>query len=213
MSELTWYGRFAVLVGAAVLLVQSVAGRGAGLMSLASVVLMAGGLLGFLAGLVWDARQERRSEENEAPATEASGISIATSEPEPTEIGPPGADSPTLEESREPSRAEEAAEEPDVVLDAKEVEVVAPRAVQPPISPRAQHRGVETREIAAGSWLADITCVRCSLAFGVGAVIALCPVCDRPQHASCWIENRFRCSTPGCSGHGSLEAPAPQDEE
>jgi hypothetical protein len=51
MNDLVWYSRFAVLVGALVLLVQSVSGRGVGFVTLLGILLLCFGFLSFVAGL------------------------------------------------------------------------------------------------------------------------------------------------------------------
>lgn len=51
MNDVIWYSRFAVLVGALVLLVQAVAGRAAGLITFLAIVLLCGGLVVFLVAL------------------------------------------------------------------------------------------------------------------------------------------------------------------
>lgn len=60
MSEFTWYARLAVWVGAVVLIVQSVTGRGLGAMTVIAVLLLTSGFAAFLVGLVMDARPKQR---------------------------------------------------------------------------------------------------------------------------------------------------------
>src|SRR4051794_5555095 len=47
MDDIVWYSRFAVLVGALVLLVQALSGRGAGFVTLLGVLLLCVGLVVF----------------------------------------------------------------------------------------------------------------------------------------------------------------------
>src|SRR5205823_3264193 len=51
MSDFTWYSRLAVWAGLAVLLVQSVTGRGVGIMTALAVIAPFSGLIAFLGGL------------------------------------------------------------------------------------------------------------------------------------------------------------------
>jgi hypothetical protein len=227
VSELTWYSRFAVWVGAAVLLVQAIAGRGAGLMSLIAVVLMAAGLMAFLAGLVVDGRAVRAQLE---PALTESDAGLTASDASAEPDGDAGL-AAVLES--EPSAMAETAtlsSEPEDSIPApgvldSETGLASPREVEmttaarfDPVSPEAQHpvpratpaaprRSVPTHELDEGTPELGSDCPRCGKALVAGQVIAACPMCGAAQHASCWIENHFRCSTPGCAGAGSLEAP------
>lgn len=218
-SELTWYSRFAILAGAAVLLIQSVTDRGAGPVSLIAVLLMAGGLPAFVAGLIWDARTVSGFAGVRASVVEEGGESTAGTEgagPETDEVevlhsnevleaaGPDGG--PSVEAEVPAANSVEAA---------PPVETPAPTPVEvttTSVPPKPQLR-VRTEEIAEDNRLAQAPCVHCRLPLGAGAVVAFCPVCARPQHAACWIDNHFRCSTPGCTGRGSLEAPSLPGEE
>jgi hypothetical protein len=217
-SELTWYSRFAVLAGAAVLLIQSVTDRGAGPVSLIAVLLMAGGLPAFVAGLIWDARtvsgtagarpavvkdddESAASTEEAGPATDEVVSLPATDALEPVEH-----DSEPSGETVVPAANSVEAAPP------VEISVSNPVQVTTTPAPKPQLR-VRTEEIAEDNRLAQAPCVHCRLPLGAGAVVAFCPVCARPQHASCWIDNHFRCSTPGCTGRGSLEAPSLPGEE
>jgi hypothetical protein len=203
VSEITWYSRFAIWVGAVVLLVQAIAGHGAGFMSFISVVLMIGGLAGFLLGLMWDARAPTHVAGEE-------GVVIAR-EPETFSHGAGEAQAATSAEVShlEPALPESASET------APEAEAASPARAEPEIripagsepSPMTLSDRVETEEIAMGSVLIGRSCVRCRQLLLMGQVAATCPVCRNPQHAACWIENHFRCSVAGCSGRGSLEAP------
>lgn len=51
VSDIIWYSRFAVLVGALVLLVQAIAGRAAGFVTLLAVILLCVGLVVFVVAL------------------------------------------------------------------------------------------------------------------------------------------------------------------
>lgn len=189
-SEFTWYSRFAIWAGAAVILAQSVAGRGAGLMSLLAVLLMGGGLVAFLAGLAWDTY---------APAS-AVPAQKADETPEPHA---PTATAVTASMPQEVATVAPHAPEPDEPAVAASAAVQAPRHDAPV--------RVRTEEITATSSRAGVECIRCRKPLVAGQVAAACPRCGAPQHAACWIENHFCCSTPGCAGRGSLEAPTADD--
>lgn len=51
VNDIIWYSRFAVLVGALVLLVQAIAGRAAGFVTLLAVILLCVGLVVFVVAL------------------------------------------------------------------------------------------------------------------------------------------------------------------
>jgi hypothetical protein len=218
-SELTWYSRFAVLVGAAVLLLQSVTDRGAGPVSLIAVLLMAGGLPAFITGLIWDARTVAGTAGAQPSVVEEDseiGVKSERAEPEIEELDalPPGDSLEGIEpDSDVSSEAEGPAATSLETAPPVETSMTAPVEVpQSPIPSKVQLR-VRTEEIAEDNRLAQAPCVHCRLPLGARAVVAFCPVCERPQHAACWIDNHFRCSTPGCTGRGSLEAPSVPGEE
>jgi hypothetical protein len=207
VSEITWYSRFAIWVGAIVLLVQAVAGRGAGFMSLVSVILMSVGLAGFVFGLIWDGRerrvipQEAVAVPNVAPNLEETDATAADATAE-APVAAPDSEEAELPMEEEPEIAAPAPLEP-------EVQVATASAPQP----AAGNNRVETEEISIGSVLIGRPCIRCGNPLLLDQMAATCPVCKNPQHAACWIENHFRCSTPGCAGRGSLEAPKSSGDE
>jgi hypothetical protein len=213
VSELTWYSRFAVWVGAVVLLVQAIAGRGAGLMSLVATLLLGIGLVGFLAGLVVDARQSEavvgvpiREE-----SVEAESVAPPRDEPtdEPALVVPVATEGIPVEVDAAPtlSPAEETAQ-----AVAPEPVAQVPEPAPAPASsaaraPRRTASRIPTERLDDDSPLAGETCIHCGDPLSPGDVVAVCPVCFEPQHAHCWVENHFRCSTPGCVGAGRLRAP------
>jgi hypothetical protein len=209
VSEITWYSRFAIWVGAVVLLVQALAGRGTGFMSFISVVLMAGGLAGFVFGLIWDARAPRPSAQAEP--------GVLAREPEAVLPRTDEVQAETFVEVAEvePETSSQAAETvpEDEVTSTARAEPEVQVSVDPAPTPMTLSNRVETEEIASGSVLIGRACVRCGRLLLMEQMAATCPVCRNPQHAACWIENHFRCSTPGCGGRGSLEAPRTSSED
>jgi hypothetical protein len=214
VSELTWYSRFAVWVGAVVLLAQAIAGRGAGVMSAFAVLILAVGFVVFLSSLGLAGRRVRvgldevgrdgapESAVTEEPSVdrgatvgeEVAGKMVAATEAEPNEGETAGA-----------GHVHTAVERTETVA-----ETVAP---SPPRVAGVLPARVRTHEVGSDSTVLEVYCVHCTRRFSTGQVLVICPICGAPQHAGCWIENRFRCSTPGCSGRGSLEAPESVDGE
>jgi hypothetical protein len=218
VSEITWYSRFAIWVGAIVLLVQAVAGRGAGFMSLVSIVLMLVGLAGFLFGLMWDEREPRLIREEAATVpnvepdseeTRATEVEAAHRPPEEVAVLP----QPPAQASTPPEHAQVPIEEDQAAAGQVSIEPEVQTTTAPAGHAASASNRVETEEIAIGSVLIGRSCIRCGNPLLLDQMAATCPVCRNPQHAGCWIENHFRCSTPGCSGRGSLEAPKSSDEE
>jgi hypothetical protein len=232
MSEVTWYGRFAVWVGAVVLLVQAVAGRGAGLMSLIATLLLAVGIAVFLVGLVIDASAAPAPLVSDVGASEADRLG-ETAESDAPAV-PVGLDPSTTLELPEASIALQAAdaqedveeaqpppEERDTPVTAAEVDrpegpgahpdVLAASATAPdlaPVEPAPRRLGrIPTERLDDRSPLLGDDCVHCGHALVAGDVVAVCPLCFEPQHAQCWIDNHFRCSTPNCAGAGRLLSP------
>jgi hypothetical protein len=209
VSELTWYSRFAVWVGAVVLLVQAIAGRGAGLMSLIATLLLGLGLVVFLVGLVADARRpgaiaagpvEEAADaavEAETPAT----LVESRSEPEPVDSIPVERSAAVSESDAAPAELATPGTEP-AAREAAPVSVDAPKPTPRRAAPR-----IATERLDIESPLLGELCVHCGEALTAGEVVAVCPVCFEPQHGACWVENHFRCSTPGCTGAGRLQAP------
>jgi hypothetical protein len=72
--------------------------------------------------------------------------------------------------------------------------------------------GVATELLSAEHVAVGTQCPRCASALLVGQLVAVCPVCGRANHATCWMENHFHCATPDCTGHGSLQEPADSTE-
>lgn len=68
--------------------------------------------------------------------------------------------------------------------------------------------GVETELLNETSVSVGAECPRCGISLRVGQLSVGCPVCGWTHHAVCWMENKFHCGTPDCTGHGSLEEPA-----
>ncbi len=93
-----------------------------------------------------------------------------------------------------------------------------PTNVQPPTAPvepvesAASHVAESNLHVRTG--VATVVeaetagvCPKCESPIAVGQFVAYCPVCGATHHAACWVEHRFRCSVPGCAGHGSLDEP------
>lgn len=99
LDNLLWYSRYAVWVGAIVLLLQSVTGRSIGLVSLLAVILLAGGLLLFLLTLSWDSLPLARM------ALSPADSPLAASQASPGEARPNAAPTSTREPARSPGSA------------------------------------------------------------------------------------------------------------
>lgn len=185
MAEIVWYSRLAVLVGAAILLIQSVLGRAVGLLTFLAILLLCVGFVVFCISLALSEVDIRRL----APAVVGEGVEaavpeveVAPEEPEPAVMPVPPVESQESEPVPEPS-------------------VPAARSVSAPAA------RIPVTEVAEGSPLVDQACPSCGQAIQVGDAVAVCPVCEVPNHAACWIEHHFHCGTPGCAGRGSLDAP------
>jgi hypothetical protein len=228
-SDLTWYSRLAMWIGAAMLLVQSIFGRDFGPKSLVAVLLMGVGLICFLAGLVLDAPRSPRREPHPVQVDPAPRPAPPAPEPAspasaPDRAGPRAAGTGSARtrssSSRRPKYRERAGREPGVPGEAAAPHAamqVAPTSVTEPkgtpADPEHAHAGVQTALLVADSVLVGQTCPRCAQALAVGQLAATCPVCGRAHHAVCWMENYFHCSTEGCTGEGSLEAVRPTSHE
>ena len=78
VNDIVWYSRFAVLVGALVLVVQAAAGRAAGFITLIAIILICAGFVVFIAALALQGMGVTRlaprltaSESDTLPAREA----------------------------------------------------------------------------------------------------------------------------------------------
>lgn len=177
-DSLLWYSRYAVWVGAIVLLIQSVTGRSVGLISLFGVVLLAAGFLVFLAALSWQ------------------GL------PTPPVIAGPVAPGPAVEPREEPSPARTARPEPE----APGAPPTQPIPIDTP--PTAVQPAIPTERLSAESPLVGASCAVCGQRLAADQIVLRCPECRSVQHAHCWTDNGFACGLEGCSGAGSLTAPA-----
>jgi hypothetical protein len=90
MNDVIWYSRFAVLVGALVLLVQAVAGRAQGLVTVVAVLLLCIGFLVFIAALSfqgWSSRSAPQTGETTVIETrDATEPEDSSATPEPVEV-------------------------------------------------------------------------------------------------------------------------------
>jgi hypothetical protein len=98
---------------------------------------------------------------------------------------------------------------------AVELDVAAPAPALPAAEPlpepatvAAPHIVLQTQRLAADSPLVGASCGVCAKRLRAEQVIVRCPDCGAVQHASCWTDNGFACAVEGCTGRGSLEAPA-----
>lgn len=177
MNEIVWWSRLAVWTGAVVLLAQSVSGQSTNVVTALAVVLLMGGMLGFLGGLVLPALPTRKVgvQSNEEPQPpEKTAVPSQTSR-----------QSPPVSDGRTPAP-------------------VSPP--QTKAGPGTNAR-VETLEVRQGDAAYGALCPQCEQPVLEGQIIATCPLCETRQHANCWTNNRFRCGVAGCAGRGSLEAP------
>ncbi len=85
---------------------------------------------------------------------------------------------------------------------------VAPAPPPRPVPVPPAHVTLQTQRLAAESPLVGASCSVCARRLSAGQVIVRCPECGSVQHASCWTDSSFACAVEGCSGRGSLEAPA-----
>ena len=184
MSELTWYSRLLVWVGAVILVVESASGRTLGLVTVVGVMALAAGLLSFTAGLAFDGM----------PA--GSRTAVAGDQPESM---------PDLSEQPPPPRVEQV--EPDVPVVKPVTEEPAP-----PKRETVERRGATGTDVTAASGLAGSVCLACHEPLREAQVAAVCHECQTAHHAACWVGNRFHCARDGCGGHGPLEAPEGSEE-
>lgn len=208
MNDVVWYSRLAVLVGALVLIAQAVTGRAVTLMTVLAVVLLCGGFVVFIAALSATGLDLSRLwvavEAAEAEATLSATPDLSSNDAGTT-AAPPPADAPAAVPVQQapPPREETVVEE---------VPPAQP-ASQAPARPAPSGKPLTTYDVAADSPQAGVPCPRCRALLVAGQVAVTCKECDQPQHAACWIDNHFRCNTPGCSGRGSLVAPEDEPEE
>jgi len=181
MSELLWWGRLGVWVGALVLVVQAVTRQSTNAVTLIGVVLLAVSFIAFLFAL----RSGRWSFPETAPATLQRELPAGGPASRPA--------------SQTVSREKEVAASEAAVPGGLSAEKVRTGS-EPP-------GRVETLEVGEGDAEVEAICPRCEQRITPGDLAAKCPVCGAVEHAACWASNRFRCATPGCTGHGSLEAP------
>jgi disulfide bond formation protein DsbB len=85
VNDVIWYSRFAVLVGALVLLVQAVAGRAQGVITLIAILLLCLGFLVFVSALAMQGLSRPSS-----PAHAETALTGETDAPTPADSEPPG---------------------------------------------------------------------------------------------------------------------------
>ena len=184
MSELTWYSRTAILGGSLVLVVQAVTQRGVGVVTVLAVLAVSLGLVAFVWGLVADASGPRKQVDRR---TQPVQVEVADDQPAHGAVVP-----------------EAKASGQEALLVEKPV-ATTPAPTQN-LSASVSDR-VRTFRVDAADPAASLDCPACRREIGAGHIAAVCPVCGRTHHASCWIDADFRCSVEGCSGVGSLERP------
>jgi hypothetical protein len=184
-SPLTWYGRLGVWLGAFMLLLQSVTGRGAGVTTVVAVAALTIGLTVFLAGLA-SAAFDRKAQDSPAEDPAGDGRPQRTIEPATPDLD---------QEMAQIEREEVPSAEP------------VGGELANGAFPRIEERGIRALKVPAGASEAGELCPRCREDVQVGQIAATCFVCGAVHHAGCWVANGFGCATPGCAGRGDLEAP------
>lgn len=204
MSDFIWYTRLLVWVGCGALLLESIAGRSFGLLTLLAVVFVVVGLCGFIAGLALDGRSlTLLTVLGEAPQP---GLphETAAAEPGPERDAEAPAASPACSEGEYPDTTRQ--ERRFVESPARGPETARTAAAS--ASSAAPGR-VETRELGREADETAQICLHCGRRLVAGQLVAECWRCGALHHAACWTENRFHCARAGCDGEGSLEAPRP----
>jgi hypothetical protein len=204
LETLLWYSRYAVWVGAIVLLLQAITGRSIGIITLLAVLLLGGGFLVFIAVLGWDGlglplQLEMVMMEDGPPP-----LAPAPSRPERASAGPKRKVE-AVPEDPPTNRAVEPTGETGAASGPKEPETAPSNAATPQARSPVRLR---TQALTADSPLVGASCGVCSKRLREGQVVVRCPECRAVQHASCWTDNGFACGVEDCRGRGSLEAPA-----
>jgi Prokaryotic RING finger family 1 len=202
-SELIWYSRLFVWVGAGGLLLQAVAQGFVGQrvnapLALLCVLLLGGGFILFVVCLALEGSPVHVSAPVTAPAP-AAEPPLDPSTPVQTQA----ADSPAV--SNQIKDASPISAPTEAAVTAKH------STAAPPTTRIASSRTVQTIELAEGDGLIGAVCPVCEQRLRVDQLAAACPECGLAHHASCWTENRFRCGRQGCSGSGSLQAPSARE--
>jgi hypothetical protein len=196
MSDFLWYTRLLVWVGCGALLIEALAGKSFGYLTVVAVVFLVVGFVGFLGALALEGRPLAWL------AVPAEGPDSVVMEPPSGETGRSDAPIDTRGETSVLTAAPAPASPAEFAA-----ELAPPIAAARAARPAGQPREVRTRELAATSQDVGNTCPYCGRELLAGQIVAVCWACEATQHASCWTENRFRCATPGCAGAGSLQAP------
>jgi hypothetical protein len=238
MNDLLWYTRLLVWVGCGALLVEAVSGRSFGYLTIVAIIFLVVGLAGFMAGLALQGRSLSWllavAEAPPAAVTESAprdghpGTAFSRGEEAVIEHAPalPGETTPrqvggenvAIADEVETSRDHSTSPEPGLA------KALSYGGEDLPESPRAKAmiygdedpgraRRIRTEELSDRSPAAGGICPQCGSKLQPGQIGMVCWACGAAHHAGCWIDNRFRCATPGCGGAGSLEAPDPAATE
>lgn len=200
MTDFTWYSRLLVWVGALVLLVDSVSGRGLGFITVLAVIALAGGLVGFVGGLAIDGGAV------EALAGPLAQY-LAGGETVPDHVvAPPTPRVAVTSISRE--AAIPVVQEPAPVAPLTS----PPKPFEAPLlGSRVSADGAVTTELDDRNVLVGQPCQVCHEPLRSGQVAAECAQCGARHHAACWVSSHFHCARDGCGGHGGLRAPDPEN--
>lgn len=194
LDDFTWYSRLLVWVGALVLLIESVAGRSAGILTLFAVLALAGGLIAFLGALAFAGRRDAGAMRGDAEVR---------------------VESPPVDIAAPPNEREDEPQPVHLGADVRAAEPVTPVPAAVPASRPsiAAREGAVSHEIGPGSTLLSVPCLRCQEPLRENQMAATCAECGGAHHATCWMGNHFQCAREGCGGHGHLEAPGALEGE
>jgi hypothetical protein len=195
MSDFLWYMRLLVWVGCGALLLEALAGKSFGYLTLVAVIFLVLGFVGFLGALALEGAPPSWLA---VPADTPESAAVERGQEPLERVGPPAQARQPLAVSglRVPAESH-----------APEHQAVSPRAAIVGASVSKSPRSVRTEELDPASASIGSACPFCGRELRAGQLGARCWACQATHHAGCWTENRFHCATPGCVGAGSLEAP------
>lgn len=213
MNDLTWTSRLVIWIAAVLLFVEAVIGRSIGVLTALAICAMAAALIAFLFSLSPLAALGagiRESSVGPAPLPVAAQP-VSQETPAAVGIAAGGDDEPTAEAVIvEPTDGTPGvgAAHANAGGTAERAEIrPTPQASSLPAAAPSRPPRLSVATVIVGPGLVGSPCPQCQRLLQDGQVAAVCPVCDTPHHASCWVEHRFHCAREGCSGHGALQEP------